>query len=185
MSMAIIRSLKPNVTEAEAVRQFTGRGIAALLRRARPGALRCVADVYLPFRLYQVQISNGGSRQTRWFALEAVRGQLDLYDFERVPVPAELVEVETRNSPAPLLTEAQAQELLAEKLRRMIFQKGFFRIRDLGIRAKPVPLDLHIPYWIGFYDAGKLVRLRVLDAVRRRLEGAKARAFFETWLAGC
>src|SRR3989442_1026677 len=85
----------------------------------------------------------------------------------------------------PLLPEAQAQELLAEKLRRMIFQKGFFRIRDLRIRAEPVPLDLHVPYWIGFYDAGKSVRLRVLDAVRRRFEGAKARAFFETWLAGC
>jgi len=183
--MAIIRSLKPNVTEAEAIGQFSSRGIAALLRRARPGVLRCVADVYLPFRLYHVQISNGDNRQTRWFALEAVRGQLDLYEFERVPGPAELVEVETRNSPAPLLPEAHAQELLAEKLRRMIFQKGFFRIRDLRIRAEPVPLDLHVPYWIGFYDAGKSVRLRVLDAVRRRFEGAKARAFFETWLAGC
>jgi len=183
--MAIIRSLKPNVTEAEAIGQFSSRGIAALRRRAQPGVLRSVADVYLPFRLYQVQISNGGNPQTRWFALEAVRGQLDLYEFERVPGPAELVEVETRNSPAPLLPEAQAQELLAEKLRRMIFQKGFFRIRDLRIRAEPVPLDLHVPYWIGFYDAGKSVRLRVLDAVRRRFEGAKARAFFETWLAGC
>lgn len=180
--MAIIRSLKPNVTEAEAIGQFSGRGIAALLRRVRTGALRCVADVYVPFRLYWVRISNGGSRQTRWFALEAVRGQLDLYEFERVPVPAELVEVETRNSPAPVLLEAQAQELLAEKLRRMIFQRGFFRIRDLQIRAEQVPLDLHVPYWIGFYDAGKLVRFRVLDAVRRRFEGAKARAFFESWL---
>src|SRR5207253_6068746 len=57
--------------------------------------------------------------------------------------------------------------------RSMIFQKGFFRIRDLRICAEPVPLDLHVPYWIGFYDAGKSVRLRVLDAVRRRFEGAK------------
>src|SRR2546426_12535921 len=114
--MAIIRSLKPNVTEAEAVGQFSSRGIAALLRRARPGVLRCVADVYLPFRLYQVQISNGGNPQTRWFALEAVRCQLDLYKFERVPGPAERGEVDTFNSPDPLLPEAQAQGLLAGKV---------------------------------------------------------------------
>src|SRR5256712_12862788 len=131
--MAIIRSLKPNVPEAEAIGKFSSRGIAALLRRAQPGLLRCVADVYLPFRLYQVQISNGGNRQTRWFALEAVRGQLDLYEFERVPGPAELVEVGTGNSPGPLLPEAQGQGLLGEKLRRRVFPKGFFANAHLSI----------------------------------------------------
>ena len=181
--MATIQSLKPNVTRAEAIGEFSGSGLAALLRRARTGALRSVADVYVPFRLYKVQISNGRSRQSRRFALEAVCGQLDLYEFDRVPDSGELVAIETRNALAPDLDEAQAQELLAEKLRRMIFQQGFFRIRDLQIRPELVPLELYVPYWIGFYDAGKSVRLRVLDAVRRRFEGAKARAFFATWLA--
>src|SRR5947209_19378339 len=106
--MAIIRSLKPNVTEAEAVGQFSSRGIAALLRRARPGVLRCVAGVYLPFRLYQVETSTGGNPQTRCFALEAVRGQVGLYDVERVAGVAQLAEVEPRTSPPPCLPGAQA-----------------------------------------------------------------------------
>jgi hypothetical protein len=40
-----------------------------------------------------------------------------------------------------------------------------------------------MPYWLGFYGADGALRCRVLDAVRRRMEGAKARALFEHWLA--
>jgi hypothetical protein len=42
---------------------------------------------------------------------------------------------------------------------------------------------VHLPYWLGFYASGGIVRCRVMDAVRRRVEGAKASAFFEQWLA--
>jgi hypothetical protein len=41
---------------------------------------------------------------------------------------------------------------------------------------------LHVPYWLGFYG-NAAARCRVLNAVRRRIEGAKASALFESWLA--
>ena len=43
-------------------------------------------------------------------------------------------------------------------------------------------IDLHLPYWLAFYGEDA-ARCRVMDAVRRRIEGAKASAFFEEWLA--
>jgi hypothetical protein len=107
-----------------------------------------------------------------------------MHAFPRVPEPREMVSVETWNRAEPLLDPFWARELLTEKIRRMLFQRGFFRIRDLSIRAEPIFLDLHIPYWIGFYDAGGRVRLRVLDAVRGTFEGGKAQAFFHDWLSG-
>jgi len=56
-------------------------------------------------------------------------------------------------------------------------------MRDsVGIEAEPVGLELHVPYWIGFFGHGERAHVVVLDAVRRRLEGAKARALFEEWL---
>jgi len=180
--MTTIYSLRPNVTRAEAIEMLRGTGIARLLS-IRAGTLRSVADVYVPFRLYQAHVTNGRSRQSCCFALDAVSGALDPYEFECLPDPSELLRVETRNRPEPVLEEAQARKLLADKLRRLIFQRGFFRIRDLQIRAELVSCDLHIPYWIGFYGANEAVRLRVIDAVRGRFEGAKARAFFESWLA--
>ena len=181
--MVTIHSLKPNVNRAEAIEKLRG-GIAGLVRWVQSGALRSVADVHVPYRLYQVEISNAASRQTSWFALDAVSGSLDLYQFDRMPDEAELVQVETRNRPEPVLEDGQALRLLEDKLRRVIFHTGFFRIRGLRIRAELVSLDLHIPYWIGFFGSGESVRLRVIDAVRRRFEGAKARAFFESWLRG-
>jgi len=44
------------------------------------------------------------------------------------------------------------------------------------------PIELHVPYWLGFYG-NAAARCRVLNAVRRRMEGAKASALFESWLA--
>jgi len=180
--MVAIHTLKPNVSQAEAIEALGTRGIAGLLGRVRSGPLSSVADVYVPFRLYDIHISNGGERQTRWLALDAVSGTLDPYEFERIPDSSELMQIETRNRLEPVLEEIQTRHLLADKLRRLIFQGGFFRIRDLQIHLEPAPLDLHVPYWIGFYGAGESVRLRVLDAVRGRFEGGKVLALFETWL---
>ncbi len=167
MTRVNFRSLKPNVTRNEAVETFRGRGPGAFLTRLRNGALRCVADVYVPFRLYRVEIANGATAQRHWFALDAVNGILDLYEFARVPAA---------------LGEARGHELLREKVLRAVFQQGFFHARAPKIEPVLEPVELHVPYWLGFYGAGPSVRCDVLDAVRRRLEGAKARAFFEAWL---
>ena len=41
----------------------------------------------------------------------------------------------------------------------------------------------YMPYWLGFYGRQDNLRCRVLDAVRRRIEGSRASALFEQWLA--
>ena len=61
-----------------------------------------------------------------------------------------------------------------------------YRLRAPQILVQHEPMDLHVPYFLGFYGSGdgeSIARLRVLDAVRRRFEGAKARTLFEGWLA--
>jgi hypothetical protein len=66
---------------------------------------------------------------------------------------------------------------------RVIFQQGFFKLRALKVEIERVPGEFYLPYWLGFYGGNGTVRCRVMDAVRRRIEGAKASAFFEQWLA--
>jgi hypothetical protein len=113
-----------------------------------------------------------------------VDGSLDPYRFQSPPADTTLLEVETRNRLEARLDAEGSATLLEDKLRRMVFQAGFFRVRDLRFRAEGAPLDLHVPYWLGFYGHATEARLRVLDAVRRRFEGAEARALFESWLRG-
>lgn len=180
--MLTVRSLRRNVGEAEARSAFEGRW-AGPRRWVGGGSLRAVAMAYVPFRLYEVEIVNAGRSRRAFFALEAVTGSLDLYGFARPPAGGELEEIETRNRLEPGLGDGQALEALKGKLRRVLFQTGFFRIHDLHFRAEAAAPDLYVPYWIGLYSSGAAVRLRVLDAVRRRFEGAKARALFEGWLS--
>ena len=64
--------------------------------------------------------------------------------------------------------DRKAAALLEDKLRRIVYQTGFFRVRRLAFRATPLPLELHVPYWLGFYDRGGTVRLRIPDTVLLR-----------------
>jgi hypothetical protein len=183
MGMSVIRTLKPNVTEKEAMRTFSARGISAFFWRVRSGPLRKIAAAYVPFRLYRVRYELGRTPYTRLFALDAVDGSLDLFEFPRVPDDRELLSLDSRNRLAPALSEDRAAELLREKVLRIVFQQGFFKLREPRFEITREHCEIYLPYWLGFYGGGAEARCRVLDAVRRRIEGAKASAFFEHWLA--
>jgi hypothetical protein len=182
MTATYIQVLKPNVTQQEALRKFSGAGLSAFYWRLRSGPLRRLADVYVPYRLYRVHYNIGRAAHTSLFAMDAVSGSLDLFTFPHVPDEKDLVSIHTRNYIAPSLQQPSAEALLRQKVLRVIFQQGFFKLRDLKLEIALEPLELHVPYWLGFYGNANL-RCRVMDAVRRRIEGAKATAFFEAWLA--
>jgi hypothetical protein len=183
MEASAIRSLRPNVTREEALRTFTARGPAAWYWKLRGGSLQRIADAYIPFRIYRVHYATGGAHHTHLFALDAVDGSLDLFEFAKAPGDAELISVSTRNHPATALSEPRSEELLREKVLRVIFQQGFFKLRNIKLDAERLPGEIYLPYWLGFYGSRDDLRCRVLDAVRRRIEGAKASALFEQWLA--
>jgi hypothetical protein len=182
MMATSIRTLKPNVSQDEALRKFASIGLGALYRRLRIGPLRRIAGVYVPFFLYRVGYQLGRAPHTRFFAIDGVDGSLDLFEFPNVPGNTQLVELDTRNVLRSTLSEQHAEKLLADKVQRVIFQQGFFRLRDYKLQCTREPVDLHLPYWLAFYG-DDTARCRVMDAVRRRIEGAKASAFFEEWLA--
>jgi hypothetical protein len=180
-----IRSLKANVTREDAIRYFTA-GVANRAMELIRGPVRSLAELYIPFRLFEVKIFSAGREQNQTLALDAVRGVLDLYQFPATHAEQEFLWLETRNVLPVVADESQSQEQLKhrliEKLRRMIYTRGFFRVRDLKIEAVPLPGEICVPYWVCFRGSSDQVHLAVLDAVRRRPEGAKVRRLIEEWL---
>lgn len=179
--MPRIRSLRPNVTREDAIDQFS-RGPLATVRRVALGPLQSVADFYIPFRLFQVEITNAGRSEMRILGLDVISGSLDLYTFDQIPDASEVVTIDTRNCPEVGLDDFAAGALIVERVRRILFSRGFFRMRNPTIRALPTSQDLYVPYWVGFYGSGNQARLSVIDAVRRRFEGAKVRHLLQSWL---
>jgi hypothetical protein len=180
MSTKIIHALKPKVTQEDALRAFSSGGVSALYWRMRRGPLRRIADAYVPYYLYRAKYAGAPARL---FAIDAVDGSLDLFEFPRIPAAPELQALDGRNLLQAALTEERGAELLRDKVLRVIFQQGFFKIRAAHVEITPVRCEMHLPYWLGFHERDGLVHCRVMDAVRRRMEGAKASAFFEQWLA--
>ena len=183
MKAKVIRSLKPNVTRDEAIAAFTASGPASWYWKLRTGSLQSIADAYLPFRVYRVRYHMGGAPRSHYFALDAVDGSMDLFEFSAPPGEAETVAVASRNHPPPALSQDRSDELLRDKVLRLIFQQGFFKVRNVNLETEQMPGEIHLPYWLGFYGTQQDLRCRVLDAVRRRIEGARASALFEQWLA--
>src|SRR5579863_8461026 len=183
MESRLIRSLRPNVTRQDAIATFTASGLTSWYWKMRSGSLQSIADAYLPFRIYRVRYHMGGAPRSHYFALDAVDGSLDLFEFSRPPGEAETVVVSSRNHPPPVLSQDHSDELLRGKVLRLIFQQGFFKVRNVKLETEQVPGEIHLPYWLGFYGTQQDLRCRVLDAVRRRVEGARASALFEQWLA--
>ena len=179
--MPRIRSLRANVTRDAALEQLSG-GVAGTFRSLWQGPVRSVADFYIPFTLFQVTITNAGQTETQVLALDAVSGSLDLFHFENIPDSSELISVDTRNCPEPQIDAESAQAILVDKVRRLLFQRGFFRMRNLRIETQPLPGELCVPYWVVFRGRGTRARISVLDAVRRKPEGAKVRQLIEKWL---
>jgi hypothetical protein len=180
--LSSIAAFKPTVSQSDALRKFYGARPTALLRSLRLGPLQRIAQVYVPFHLYRVDYILGREHQSRLFAIDAVEGSLDLFEFPSPPTQNELVQVETRNALPTNFGDERAQELLRDKVLRVIFQQGFFKLRDANLTIERVPLDLYFAYWLAFYGKDT-VRCRVLDATRNRIEGAKASALFESWLS--
>jgi hypothetical protein len=184
MIRSAIRTLKANVTQQEALRVFTSSGLRSLYWRMRSGPLLRMADAYVPYGFYRVRYTMGSVTHERVFAMDIVDGSLDLFEFSALPDQNDLVSLETRNHLEGALDSTRAESLLREKVLRVMFQRGFFRLRaNIQLELTRLSLGIHMPYWLGIYGDGTVVRCRVLDAVRRRLEGAKATAFFEHWLA--
>ena len=178
-----IRVLRANVSHAEAVRTLAGSRLAELLRRATLGPLRSLADVYIPFHVYEVRIASGTRISQQYFALDAVSGMLDPYRLERVPDGSDTIEIDTRNQIPVRLDAEPGKTILCEKIRRMLYLQGFFRLRGLKLEAAYIPAPVHFPYWVGFFGAGEHAAIRVLDAVRRQPEGPKVRQLVLSWLA--
>jgi hypothetical protein len=183
MRTTSIVALRPNVTQDDAVREFSGRGLSSMYWRMTAGHLQRIAEAYVPYQFYEVSYVMARAPQTRLFAMDVVDGSLDLFEFPQLPSRRQLMTTDTRNRVEPSLSPGAADELLREKALPVVFQQGFFKVSEASLNFCRKPDIVYLPYWLGFYAHRDIVRCRVMDAVRRRIEGAKASAFFEQWLA--
>src|ERR1700740_2661505 len=105
MGATYIQTLKPNVTQQEALRAFSRAGLSTLYWRIRSGPLQRIADVYVPYFLFCVKCA---AMPPRLFAMDAVDGSLDLFGFPRIPGNGELLTRNSRNLLGAALTEERA-----------------------------------------------------------------------------
>src|SRR4051794_29601181 len=91
-----IRSLLSNVTREQAEEHFSQRDPISMSKGLLAGPVRSIADVYIPFRLFRVEITQQERTKSQFLAVDVVKGNLDLYQFDQLP---DAVIIETRNCP--------------------------------------------------------------------------------------
>lgn len=180
--IANIATLQPNVTRDEAIRAFSGRVATPwrFVRAARP--LRSLAELYVPFTLFQATIRHRNTIDVRLLAADRFSGGLDPFMFDVALDRSTLVTVASRNRLDCVLSVDEVKKSLATKLQRVMFQKGFFKVSGLEIEITPIIEEFYMPYWLGFFGSGTRASIKILDATRRVYEGNKFRAGVEEWL---
>jgi hypothetical protein len=169
--------------DRESAAAALAHGVAGGLRRLARGPLREIADVYVPFRLFEVDVARRGRHERAVLGLDAVAGTLDLYRFDRVPQAGELVDVTTRNRLDPTLSAADAHEIVGTRMKRLIYRRvGLLAAGWLGVEIQPVAAVVHVPYWVGLFGRRETASLVVMDAARRAIEGVKVRRLIGRWL---
>lgn len=176
-----ISSLRSSTSREQALRQLMPADQRGLFRTWLNGKLLGLADVYIPYRLYKITIEDRRLQCLRYYAVDAVTGTLDPYEFAAPPPNAMFAEVTTRNCHPVQLDEAETRQLAVQRVRRSVFSRGLFRVSYPVFVAELLRSDFYIPYWLGFYGERNL-KVVVLNAVRQTYEGSKVRRLIETWL---
>jgi hypothetical protein len=171
----LITSYTPKVSRERATAMFLGS-----LRELRYGRLRAVIDFHLPYYLFLVRMIDSRRSTDSLYGVDAITGRLDPYQFEN-PVTAENCrEVETSYSLPPRIDPQEALHCLEERMMRMIFMRGSFKLRGWRVSGDLVE-SFYIPYWVGVYERRGRAHLEVIDALRGRFEGAKVREMVVSW----
>ncbi len=170
-----LQCLPPKTTRDEVIKLFQSRW-----RRLTLGNFLLDTGFYLPYYLFRVAVQNAGKSTTQLLAIDAVTGELDLYGFDAAPDVMDWLEVETTQVSPVALSEQEAFALLQEKVRRGVYQRGFFKMDDLRIHGEFMRL-CYVPYWVGFYERKNRASAEVVDAVRGCFEGAKVRDIVLQW----
>src|SRR2546426_8657855 len=100
-----IRIMRPSISLAEAACRLGGP-----IREFMRGRLALVLDFHIPYRVVQLNITNGGETRTKLIAVDAVSGALDPYEFDELPE----TDFETNLSPRiiePMISEERALEI--------------------------------------------------------------------------
>jgi hypothetical protein len=177
-----ICTLQHKMTSELALRRLDSSGGFNAVGRWLDGPLRGMAEIYIPYRLYKVTFEDRGVRRAWYYAIDAASGTLDPYEFASLPEPQEWTDVEARNCYPVRLAENETRSLAVQKLRRLLFSRGFFRLASPQLTAELINSEFYLPYWIGFYGDEQNVNLKVLNAVRETMEGSKIRQLLQAWL---
>jgi hypothetical protein len=178
----VIRSLQSGLTRELALRRLSPPWPFGILRRWMTGKLLGVSEIYIPYRLYSLNIQGRSARNIRFLAVDAATGTLDPYEFSAEPSQSRCLEVETRNRLPIRLDQNETHALVLEKVRRLLFSKGAALTGAPTIAAECVGPEFYIPYWAGFFGEELNVRVLMLNAVRGTMEGNKIAGAVKAWL---
>jgi hypothetical protein len=150
------------------------------LKELRYGRLRAVVDFYVPYHLFRVIFHDERAATDSLLAFDAVIGNLDPYQFDRLPEEDLRMRIHTAMTAAVRISEQDARKTFDERMMRSALMKGLYKLGRVKVEGELIE-TLYMPYWIGAYERRDRVRLEVIDAVRGRFEGAKMRDLVTEW----
>lgn len=171
------------MSRAEANQQFCGsRFFHHFFAFQSRGQFLGSHKIFIPYQPFEVRIVNRGCELVHHLALDSVTGELDLHCVESTWNEDDIIPLESDHVLMSRLSLDRMQEILLEQVRRRVYLSGFFGLQNLSIDAQSAGPEIYLPYWVAFYRKKDRVAIDVIDAYRKKPEGAKIRHLILEWL---
>ena len=170
-----INSVKRRISLLEATSKLKGP-----LRELRRGRFVVAIEFFVPYRCFDVTLRNGRDSDTFLLAVDSVCGRLDPWRIDQLTLSEERSAVDTGYVADDRLSEMHALGVVEELTKRATYLKGFFKVRDINIRARYLE-TLYMPYWVAIYERNNNARLDAINGLTGMHEGAKFREIVADW----
>ena len=171
----LINCVRNRISAREAASRLRGP-----VRELRLGRFVVAVEFFVPYRCFDVNLKNGKDSDRFLMAIDSASGRLDPWKLDERTLSEDRALVETRNVADEKIPETNALELLEGLTRRATYLKGFFKVRDINLKARFVE-TLYVPYWVGIFERSDKVRLEAINGVTGMHEGAKLREVITAW----
>ncbi len=165
-----MRCLKPGISQEQAESRLR----KSLRRRVwmRPGRLRRVELIWIPFHLFACLFRTGGEEREIRTIADALTGEM----VSTLDQTVELDEARPEGPAAPArLAPEEVWEAAREHTRWLVIQSGMLGGKKGETGACDYVETIAYPFWVGYLEKGKRYDVRVVDGVTGESTGPKVK----------
>lgn len=157
--------------EAEAILAPSKRPWLSRLFLKKPARPKRTELIHFPLFLFDVTLENKGTIRRIIISVDGLLGEAALFDRSGLKTESRTGAIVCQ----PILSRDEATKCAVHHARGVVLEHGLKMKTSFEIKATAYREQIFYPFWVGYFEKGGKYDIRIVDAVRGDLQGARMR----------